>query len=85
MPAKQQCNGVECSVFTLTFCFHILPQKINPVRIFFDESKFRNHLLHCLTADLIGLYPRSTGQARTEKLLLRYSVEFLQNAQEEES
>ena len=63
LPVQQQRNGVDCGVFALAFCFHILSEKANPVGIFFDESNFRHHLLHCLTANLISPFPKSNGQA----------------------
>ena len=59
---QQQSNGVDCGVFALAFCFHILSEKADPVGIFFDENKFRHHLLHCLTADLICPFPKSNGR-----------------------
>ena len=62
MPVQQQSNGVNCGVFALAFCFHILSENANPVGIFFDESKLRHHLLHCLTADLISPFPKYNGQ-----------------------
>ena len=63
LPVQQQSNGVDFGVFVLAFCFHILSEKANLVGIFFDESKFRHHLLHCLTANLISPFPKSNGQA----------------------
>ena len=59
---QQQSNRVDCGVFALAFCFHILSEKADPVGIFFDENKFRRHLLHCLTADLICPFPKSNGR-----------------------
>ena len=67
LSVQQQRNGVDCGVFALAFCVHILSEKINPVGIFFDESKFRHHLLHCLTADLISLFRNATGEAMNFK------------------
>ena len=62
LPVQQQSNGVDFGVFVLAFCFHILSEKTNLVGIFFDESKFRHHLLHCFTANLISPFPKSNGQ-----------------------
>ena len=62
MPVQQQINGVNCGAFAWALCFHILSENANPVGIFFDESKFRHHLLHCYTADLISPFPKSNGQ-----------------------
>ena len=56
-PVQQQSRGAEIVVFALTFCFHILSEKVNPA------GKFRHHLLHCLTEDLISPFPKSAGQA----------------------
>ena len=63
LPVQQQSNGVDCGVFASAFCFHILSEKANPVGISFNESNFRHHLLHCLTASLISPFPKSNGQA----------------------
>ena len=62
-PVQQPSNGVGCGVFALAFYFYILSEKVNPVGLFFDESKFRHHLLHFLKTDLISPFPKSTGQA----------------------
>ena len=62
LPVQQPSTGVDCGVFALAFYFYILWEKVNPVGLFFVESKFRHHLLHCLK-DLISPFPKSTGQA----------------------
>ena len=69
-PVQQQSKDVETGVFALAFRFHILSEKVSPVGIFFDESKFRHHLLHCLTEDLISPFPKSTGQPMKFKTYL---------------
>ena len=63
LSVQQQSNWIDCGLFALAFCFHILSEKANPVGIFFDESNFRHHLLHCLTANLISPFPKSNRQA----------------------
>lgn len=60
---QQQSNGVEYGDFVLAFYLHILSEKLNPDGIFFNESKFRHNLLHCLRADLNSPFPKSTGRA----------------------
>ena len=46
-----------CFCFSISFSYFI-----RKGLIFFDESKFKYPLLHCLTEDLISLFPKSTGQ-----------------------
>ena len=63
LPVQQQTNGVDCGLFTLEFCFEILLSNSNPVGIYFQEDKLRPHLLHCLAADKITEFPKSTKES----------------------
>ena len=63
LPVQQQTNGVDCGLFTLEFCFEILLRNSNPVGIYFQEDKLRPHLLHCLAADKITEFPKSTKES----------------------
>ena len=62
LPVQHQTNGVDCGLFALKFCSEILLTNFNPVGIYFQEDKSRPHLLHCLAADKIAEFPKSTKE-----------------------
>ena len=60
LPFPQQTNDVNCGLFALEFRSEIQLTNFNPVGIYFQEDKLRPHLLHCLAADKITEFPKST-------------------------
>ena len=63
LPAQQQTNDVDCGLFAIEFCSEIQLTNFNPVGIYFQEDKLRPHLLHCLAADKITEFPKSTKES----------------------
>ena len=59
LPVQQQSNGVDCGIFALAFCLHILLTKSNPVNVFSSDGKLPSHLLHCLKNDKIESFPET--------------------------
>ena len=60
---QTQTNDVNCGLFALAFCSKILLQNSNPVGIYFQEDKLRSHSFHCLAADKVTEFPKSTKES----------------------
>ena len=63
VPVQQQTNVFDCGLFALEFCSEILLTNFNLVGICFQKDKLRPHLLHCLAADKITEFPKSTKES----------------------
>ena len=55
-PIQQQRKGSDCAVFAAAFAAAFV-QGVSPNLLEFDTTKLRNHLLACLKAERIEMFP----------------------------
>ena len=63
---QQQNNGVDCGVFAIAFAT-ALAHGMDPSKIAFDVSLMRGHLLKCLIAKKMSLFPTTSKRVRVCK------------------
>ena len=63
---QQQRHGTDCGVFAIAFATS-LGYGEDPSKTFYDTTKLRDHLIKCLEADKMSLFPKISK--RSNKIL----------------
>ena len=70
LPVQQQTNCVDCGLFVIAFPTSVAPNE-NPVRRVYDTTKLRQHLVSCLEAGKMSVFPsHSTNEKKDFKATL---------------
>ena len=59
LPVQQQIGGVDCGLFAIAFLQFIILCKQNPMRVSFEPSRVRNHILKCLKTNHLEMFPQT--------------------------
>ena len=68
-PVQQQTNCVDCGLFGIAFATSLAHNE-NPVRRVYDTAKLRQHLVSCLEAGKMSVFPSHSTQMNKRQATL---------------